>query len=161
MHFKGSEMAALSPEMVGQDPSQPTIEQTFLTDKLAQLLCNRYDSSKTKIEYGEPWEPAVADFIPFIDAYARDDDHEDLARGLTARLFELSYRRNKGDGGSIHEFTMGVLDVLSQLRHVPDSLMRAQGNLASVSLSHIRSDYFSPGRYDQRANLAPPARSSK
>jgi hypothetical protein len=114
----------VSNETVGLEGGLPAIEQTFLTDKLAQLLCDRYENSKSDILQTKEWTSPVGDFIPFIDVYARDEDHEDLARGLLARLFEQSYRQNADQGNTIEDFTLGVLDVLSQLRHVPDSLMR-------------------------------------
>lgn len=115
-------------EVVAQNSAVPAIEQTFLTDKFAKLLCDRYEDSKTMIQEGESWTEAITDFVPFIDAYARDDEHEDLARGLLARLFERSYRVNFENNKPIDEFTMGVLQVLSQLRHVPDSLMRPRNS---------------------------------
>ena len=111
-------------EVVAEDLQVPAIEQTFLDGTLAHLLCDRYENSKALIKTGEHWPAAVADFVPFIDAYARDDDHEDLARGLLARLLELSFRADSAQDKTVEEFTLGVLDMLSRLRHVPDSLMR-------------------------------------
>jgi hypothetical protein len=122
---------AAGAEAVGQDTGETAFEQTFLSDNLALSLCERYEASKARIHGGEKWTGAVAEFIPFIDAYARDDDHEDLSRGLLARLFEFAYRQNASENKSIQEFTVGVFDVLSQLRHVPDSLMRPHTHTAS------------------------------
>lgn len=111
--------------IVAIDAEVAATEQTFITtSKLARLLCDRYENSKALIEAGEPWTGAVADFIPFIDAYARDDNHEDLAKGLLARLMERSYGVNTAQGKSVEDFTFGVLQMLSELRHVPDALMR-------------------------------------
>ena len=125
MNFiESAEKSDYGNESVAQDIELPAISQTFLNDKSAVHLCERYESSKSLILQGDAWPDAVADYVPFIDAYARDDDHETLAKGLLARLLELSYRSNSSENKSIEEFTLGVLDMLSQLRHVPDCLMR-------------------------------------
>lgn len=92
----------------------------------SSAMVAQYEASKNLIVDGHDWRGAVADFLS--QDCEPDHSQHDLFRGLTARLLEYSYKQTRAeDGGSIDNITLGMFNVLSRLRHVPEALTVTPG----------------------------------
>lgn len=127
----------LDNEIVTGDIDQPTPTHTFLTDDSAKQLIERYETSKQLIRE-QDWPNAVAEFIEGMDGSIPSLDHEELAKGLLARLFEKAYQLNRAHHKTTEDFSLRVFGVLSRLDHIPECLTQAKQR----SLSKRRPSFF-------------------